>query len=345
MRSSSRFALLCALLLSVSLVCLGGESALAGTTGTITGTVVDASTRAPIAGAEVTASSPSQVDARHDRRVGPLSRFSRSRPKRTRFPPRAPDTTRLRLPASRSSPIRANRFRSCCRRACRQIARVTSRSSLSPVRPGTGTDVYSVSPGLTSAAATLGGGGGLNNAYSAIAAMPGAYVPPNQVGVNQTVYIRGGYYDQIGYEYDGVPINRSFDNYPGNSEIDARPARAADLHRRRRGRRQRDRSRGLHQSSHQDGNVPRLRDRRPRSGHADLLSRRPRRSRRLDAGSHVLVLRRRQRNEPGSALFRSIQRREPDRYDPVRLLAVVRDDASALLAGGLSRLPQQHHVQ
>ena len=48
--------------------------------------------------------------------------------------------------------------------------------------------------------------------------MPGAYVPPNQVGVNQTVYIRGGYYDQIGYEYDGVPINRSFDNYPGNSE-------------------------------------------------------------------------------------------------------------------------------
>ncbi len=71
---------------------------------------------------------------------------------------------------------------------------------------------------MTSAAATLGGGGGLNNAYSAIASMPGAYVPPNQVGVNQTVYIRGGYYDQIGYEYDGVPINRSFDNYPGNSE-------------------------------------------------------------------------------------------------------------------------------
>ncbi len=98
------------------------------------------------------------------------------------------------------------------------IGRVTSRSSLTPVRPGTGTDVYSVNPAMTAAAAPLGGGGGLNNAYSAIAAMPGAYVPPNQVGVNQTVYIRGGYYDQIGYEYDGVPVNRSFDNYPGNSE-------------------------------------------------------------------------------------------------------------------------------
>ncbi|MBV8149571.1 MAG: TonB-dependent receptor, partial [Candidatus Eremiobacteraeota bacterium] len=103
-------------------------------------------------------------------------------------------------------------------KSLKQIARVTSRSSLSPVRPGTGTDVYSVNPALTAAAAPLGGGGGLNNAYSAIAAMPGAYVPPNQVGVNQTVYIRGGYYDQIGFEYDGIPINRSFDNYPGNSE-------------------------------------------------------------------------------------------------------------------------------
>ncbi|MBV8372779.1 MAG: TonB-dependent receptor, partial [Candidatus Eremiobacteraeota bacterium] len=30
-------------------------------------------------------------------------------------------------------------------------------------------------------------------------------------------YIRGGYYDQIGYEYDGVPVNRSFDNYPAHS--------------------------------------------------------------------------------------------------------------------------------
>ena len=47
--------------------------------------------------------------------------------------------------------------------------------------------------------------------------MPGAYVPNGQMGVNQTVYIRGGYYDQIGYEYDGVPVNRSFDNYPAHS--------------------------------------------------------------------------------------------------------------------------------
>lgn len=217
MRSSSRFAPLCVLLLSLSLVCLGGEAAIAGTTGTITGTVVDASTRAAIAGAEVTASSPSQVE-----------RVTTDASGRYTFLSLAPETYTISVSragydtvAIAGVSVFADQSQSIpvvLQKSLRQIARVTSRSSLSPVRPGTGTDVYSVNPGLTSAAATLGGGGGLNNAYSAIAAMPGAYVPPNQVGVNQTVYIRGGYYDQIGYEYDGVPVNRSFDNYPGNSE-------------------------------------------------------------------------------------------------------------------------------
>ena len=72
-------------------------------------------------------------------------------------------------------------------------------------------------PTVTQAAAGIGGGGNLNNAYSAIAAVPGTFVPPNQQGWDQVVYIRGGNFDQIGYEYDGVPVNRSFDNYPGGT--------------------------------------------------------------------------------------------------------------------------------
>jgi Carboxypeptidase regulatory-like domain/TonB dependent receptor len=194
-----------------------GTPAVAGTTGTIAGTVSDATTKAPIAGATVTAVSPSQV-----------ARATTDAAGRFIFLSLAPDTYTISAQhagfeslsvagisvfadQSQSVPL-------ALQKSLKEIARVSSRSSLSPVRPGTGTDVYSVNPALTNAAATLGGGGGLNNAYSAIASMPGAYVPPNQVGVNQTVYIRGGYYDQIGYEYDGVPINRSFDNYPGNSE-------------------------------------------------------------------------------------------------------------------------------
>ena len=47
--------------------------------------------------------------------------------------------------------------------------------------------------------------------------MPGAYVVPNQTGYFETVNIRGGDYDQVGYEFDGVPVTRSFDNYGSSS--------------------------------------------------------------------------------------------------------------------------------
>ncbi len=215
MRSSLRKRAGCALVAAALLsVC---APVIAGTTGTIAGTVVDAVTRAPIAGAEVTATSPSQI-----------GRVTTDASGRFLFLSLAPDTYTISAQHAGFSTVsiagisvfadQSQTVPIALQKSLKEIARVSSRSSLSPVRPGTGTDVYSVNPALTNAASTLGGGGGLNNAYSAIAAMPGAYVPPNQVGVNQTVYIRGGYYDQIGYEYDGVPINRSFDNFPGNSE-------------------------------------------------------------------------------------------------------------------------------
>jgi len=204
-----------ALLLAAFVACRG--VAPAGTTGSLTGTVTDAATRAPIAGASVTATSPSQIE-----------RVTTDAAGRFTFISLAPDTYTISAAHAGFESLsiagisvfadQSQTIPVALQRSLKEIARVASRSSLSPVRPGTGTDVYSVNPGLTNAAATLGGGGGLNNAYSAIAAMPGSYVPPNQVGVNQTVYIRGSNFDQIGYEYDGVPINRSFDNYPGNSE-------------------------------------------------------------------------------------------------------------------------------
>jgi hypothetical protein len=204
-------------MLAAGLVLSSGASALAGTTGTIVGTVLDSGSRAPVAGATVTAASPSQI-----------AKVTTDASGRYAFLSLAPDTYTITAEKSgydghaiAGIAVFADQSQTVpipLQKSLKQIARVTSRSSLSPVRPGTGTDVYSVNPALTSAAAPLGGGGGLNNSYSAIAAMPGAYVPPNQVGVNQSVYIRGGYYDQIGFEYDGVPVNRSFDNYPANSE-------------------------------------------------------------------------------------------------------------------------------
>jgi hypothetical protein len=94
------------------------------------------------------------------------------------------------------------------------IGIVPVRGNADLVKPGTTSDVYSVNGKTAKAAAAFGGGGGLDNAYSSVASLPGAYVPQGQSGWFQAVYIRGGDFDQVGYEFDGVPVNRSFDNYP-----------------------------------------------------------------------------------------------------------------------------------
>ncbi|MGA2760970.1 MAG: TonB-dependent receptor [Candidatus Cybelea sp.] len=189
--------------------------AFAGTTGSITGTVAR-SGGGPIAGARVTAISPSQTETVTTDASGRFSMLSL-----------APDTYAITVSkdgfeTSTTTGIsvfadQVQTLRLPLQASLRTIARVTARSSMDVVKSGTTTDVYSVNATVTQAAAGLGGGGSLNSAYSAIAAVPGAFVPPNQQGWNQTVYIRGGNYDQIGYEFDGVPVNRSFDNYPGST--------------------------------------------------------------------------------------------------------------------------------
>jgi hypothetical protein len=188
----------------------------AGTTGTLLGTVLDEKTREPVADATVSVSSPSQVAHATTDANG---RFT--------FISLAPDTFLVAVTkqgyeslTQTGITIFADQTQSLAltlKRTLKVIGRVSARSSLDLVKPGTTSDVYSVDPALTSAAAPVGGGGSLNQAYSALAVLPGIFVPPSQQGVNQTVYIRGGNYDQIGYEYDGVPVNRSFDNYPGHS--------------------------------------------------------------------------------------------------------------------------------
>jgi len=193
----------------------GARCALAGTTGSITGSVVG-SGGTPLAGATVQAASPSQTAVAVSDASG---RFV--------FLSLAPDTYTLTVSKAGfdTSTItgisvfadQLQTLRITLAPSLRTIAHVTARSSMDVVKSGTTTDVYSVNSAVTQAAAGIGGGGNLNNAYSAIAAVPGAFVPPNQQGWDQVVYIRGGNYDQIGYEFDGVPVNRSFDNYPGST--------------------------------------------------------------------------------------------------------------------------------
>ena len=85
------------------------------------------------------------------------------------------------------------------------------------VRAGTTSDVYSVNSATQSKVASLGGSGSLDQAYGAIASQPGVVVPPGQMGWMQTINIRGGDFDQVGYEFDGVPTLRSYDDYATSS--------------------------------------------------------------------------------------------------------------------------------
>ena len=187
----------------------------AGTTGAITGLVVS-TTKAPVSGVTILAVSASQTATVTTDAAG---RFG--------FLSLAPDTytiTASKTGFETSSITGVSVFadqlqtiRVTLAPSLRTIAHVTARSSMDLVKSGTTSDVYSVNSTVTQAAAGLGGGGNLNNAYSAIASVPGTFVPPNQQGWDQIVYIRGGDYDQVGYEFDGVPVNRSFDNYPGST--------------------------------------------------------------------------------------------------------------------------------
>jgi hypothetical protein len=202
-----------------------GASALAGVTGGITGSVVDADSGAPLAGAKVTASSPSQAAIATTDASGHFS-----------FLTLGPDTYTITVEKSEYQPVSvpgqivfADTVQTVAVRLTRllkTIAHVTSAAAGSLVKSGTTADIYSINAATQRATSALGGGGNLNSAYAAISTVPGAYVVPNQSGYFDTVHIRGGDFDQVGYEFDGVPVNRSFDNYPsgaasslGNAEV------------------------------------------------------------------------------------------------------------------------------
>ncbi|MBV8155822.1 MAG: TonB-dependent receptor [Candidatus Eremiobacteraeota bacterium] len=188
----------------------------AGTTGGLSGTVVDSDTHAPIAGARVTATSPSQTSTGVTDAGGHFA-----------FVSLAPDEYTISIEKTGYDPVSfagaavfadaQQTLSLAMRKTLKTIAHVTSSSASSLVRSGTTADLYSVNSAQQERLSALGGGGNLNSAYSAIASVPGAYVPSNQTGYNQAVHVRGGDSYEVGYEFDGIPVNRAFDNYPSGS--------------------------------------------------------------------------------------------------------------------------------
>ena len=188
--------------------------AIAGTTGGLRGRVLDAATNAGVAGAVVTVTSPSQSASTETDAGGGFSFLSLS-----------PDTYAVSVQrpgydaasaggvsvfADQVQAVGTFRFA----KTIKTIGSVRARTSSNLVRPGTTSDVYSVNAAGAAAAAALGGPGGLNQAYSAIATTPGANVPQGQQGWNQLVYIRGGDYSDVSNELDGIPVQRASDFAP-----------------------------------------------------------------------------------------------------------------------------------
>src|SRR5579883_778241 len=203
-----------AFILGLVLACAGVPlGAGAGTTGGIAGRVVDANTQAPLADVRITASAPSQVAVATTDAGGNFHFLSL-----------APDTYTLTFVKTgyddTSQPgvsVFADQVQTVTVQmhpVLKTIATVRSRATGDVVRPGTTSDVYSVNANGLRATTGLTGPGGLNNAYGAIQSVPGVAIDAGEQGWWQTVHIRGGDIDQIGYEMDGIPVNRAYDNAP-----------------------------------------------------------------------------------------------------------------------------------
>ncbi len=190
--------------------------ALAGTTGGISGTLTDTTTGKAVPDARVTASSPSQTASATTDAGGHFS-----------FLNLAPDTYTLSAEKEGFSPatlggvtVFADQSVTVALQTQPQlktIAKITSRAAGNLVKPGTTADVYSVNAATQQVVSGSGGGFNLNQAYSGIYSQPGVTSYIGNAGWGQVFYIRGSAYSQVGYEFDGVPVNRAFDNYQANS--------------------------------------------------------------------------------------------------------------------------------
>ncbi len=197
----------------IVLAALSPVAVRAGTTGTIVGRVVDQNTNAAVAGATVSVASPSQNATSTTDTAGGF-----------RFLSLNPDTYTVTVERNgyetlslAGVTVQADQTQTLNRALTPRLTRIggtQARRATDLIRAGTTSDVYSVSGAYQDAAQGLGGPGGLTNAYSAIQSVPGANVQQGQQGWYQTLSIRGGDIDQVGYELDGIPTNRVYDNAP-----------------------------------------------------------------------------------------------------------------------------------
>jgi hypothetical protein len=196
--------------IAVCLIVLAGP-AFAGTTGGLHGKVTDSVTGVPIVGASIAATSPSQAENVVTDANGEYVFISLS-----------PDTYTITASRDGYSPesasgvtVIADQTHAVDLQLTKQVktlATVATRASVSLVKPGMTSDVYSVNAAGQRATQSLAGSGSFNSAYGAAASVPGVVYQQGQQGWYQSIYIRGGDSDQTAYEVDGVPVMRVSDS-------------------------------------------------------------------------------------------------------------------------------------
>ncbi len=187
--------------------------ALAGTTGVISGKVLD-DKGSPIAGARVTAASPSQTASATTDTTGFFSILNLS-----------PDTYTLTATKDGFDTVTAAGFTVQADQSTRAdltlkasakvLGHVTTSANASVVNRTVTGDLYAVSAQAINA--YQGSAGGAETLYSqngVVGSLPGVLRDVGTGGGyagNGSISMRGGTNDQVGFELEGIPLNRSFD--------------------------------------------------------------------------------------------------------------------------------------
>jgi hypothetical protein len=188
------------LTVAVACVSLTTGPAYAGTTGSISGTITDSATGAPVANATVTATSPSgsrttTSDSKGFYVVQALS------PDTYVFSVKATGYEAFSQPGVSVFQDQVTSYNVPLAKTLSTIAKVKSRAGGSLVKPDTTADTYTVSNEQLNAVSL--GNDTHKTLYQYVATIPG--VTGSQYGTQPR--IQGGSSADIGYEFDGIPIN------------------------------------------------------------------------------------------------------------------------------------------
>ncbi|MBC5804866.1 MAG: TonB-dependent receptor domain-containing protein [Candidatus Eremiobacter antarcticus] len=208
-------------LVALLVVVFQGTWALAGTTGSISGKVTDQNGNG-IVGAKVTIASPSQSETMTTAANGFYSALNLS-----------PDTYTITTSKDGYDSAQVygitvqadqvSRADVALRGSTKTLGRVTTTATASVVSRTVTGDLYSVnSAAINSYAGSAGGAETLYSQNGVVGSLPGVVRNVGGGGgyaSQGSLSLRGGAQDQVGYELDGVPLNRGFDFYNGTAFV------------------------------------------------------------------------------------------------------------------------------